>query len=143
MLFTPLLDFFYLFIYHFGFFLFQTKLKILSHFGSWVNVSCFKRTIFGWCWNRRNVNAILLSPTGIASSLYHHNPVIHNSICIWKQLRRMLLFLLSISANPSFCPSMLDNAFEIWKKKKYRVMKKRGFICEWKIDFLSTAVWEI
>jgi len=22
-------------------------------------------------------------------------------------------------------------------------MKKRGFICEWKIDFLSTAVWEI
>lgn len=60
-----------------------------------------------------SINAILLSPKGIASSLYNHNPVIHNSVRIWKRLKThfkftQMSFLFSISANPSFCPSMLD-----------------------------------
>lgn len=65
--------------------------------------------------------AIVLSPIPLTKSLYGHNPVIHNLIRIWKQIKSHFAFKsisisLPISKNPSFAPSNLDLTFYDWDR---------------------------
>ena len=65
--------------------------------------------------------AVVLSPIPVNRSCFKQNPVIYALIKIWKQLRnhfklKAVSFLLPITANPSFTPSALDEAFSTWKQ---------------------------
>ncbi len=67
-----------------------------------------------------SAGAVILSPVPLSKANYSNNPVIHNIIIIWKQLKkhfklRNVSFLLPIIANPSFAPSYLDGSFLAWK----------------------------
>lgn len=66
--------------------------------------------------------AIVLSPIPLNKSLYGYNPIIHNSIRIWKQVKSHFAFKsisisLPIVKNPSFTPSTLDFMFSDWDRK--------------------------
>lgn len=67
-----------------------------------------------------SVGAILLSPTPLASTLYNNNPVIKSTIKILKQMiknfkLKTLSLCIPISSNPSFQPSCVDGAFNVWR----------------------------
>ena len=66
------------------------------------------------------IAAVILSPVPPSKSDYGNNPVIHNTIRIWKQVTKhsklsKISCLLPIVANPSFVPSYLDGAFLEWR----------------------------
>lgn len=68
-----------------------------------------------------SIRAVVLSPVPVNRSCFKHNPVIYALIRIWRQLRnhfklKAVSFLLPITANPSFTPSVLDEAFSTWKR---------------------------
>ena len=63
-----------------------------------------------------SIRAVILSPMPVIRTRFKHNPIIYDSIRIWKQLRKhfklnAVSFLLPIAANPSFTPPVLDGAF--------------------------------
>ena len=65
---------------------------------------------------------ILLAPTKISRLLYNSNPIIHNMICIWKQIKssyklKSISSALPIDRNPTFAPSGLGGAFSKWNQK--------------------------
>lgn len=67
-----------------------------------------------------DIGAVILSPIKIDKSVYNHNCIINNTICIWKQIKskfviKPLSFLLPISGNPSFTPSTTDATFTKWR----------------------------
>ena len=68
-----------------------------------------------------SIRAVVLSPFPVNRFCFKHNPVIYALIKIWKQLRnhfklKAVSLLLPITANPSFTPSALDEAFSTWKQ---------------------------
>lgn len=67
-----------------------------------------------------SIRAVILSPVTVSMACYKNNPIIHDTIRIWKQLKKhfnlnALSFLLLIAANPTFIPSTFDGAFNVWK----------------------------
>lgn len=68
-----------------------------------------------------SIRAVMLSPVPVKRTCFKHNPIIHDTIRIWKQLRKhfklnAVSFLLPIAANPTFTPSVLDGTFNTWKQ---------------------------
>lgn len=66
-----------------------------------------------------SIGAVILSPVPLNKVSYKHNPIIHNTIRIWKQMGKhfkLRAFLLPISTNPSFAPSNMDGTFNIWRE---------------------------
>lgn len=68
-----------------------------------------------------SLRAVILSSVPVKRAYYKHNPIIHDTIRIWKQLKKhfnlnTLPFLLPIAANPTFTPSTLDGSFNVWKE---------------------------
>ena len=67
------------------------------------------------------IGAVILSPAMLGKKIYVCNPIIHNTIRIWKQIGmhfslRKVSFLLPIASNPSFAPLNLDGFFSGWKE---------------------------
>lgn len=67
-----------------------------------------------------NTGATLLSPTNLNNKHYNKNPMIHNTIRTWKQIKqnlklRNLSLLMPIAKNPSFKPSIIDKSFTQWE----------------------------
>lgn len=65
--------------------------------------------------------AVVLSPTPLDKSNYNQNPIIHNLIRIWKQIKahftcKTIPLSLPIAKNPSFVPSNLDSTFYEWSR---------------------------
>lgn len=72
-----------------------------------------------------SLGAIALSPVRFKNTYYNCNPVIHNTIQIWRQIvkeyrLRAFSLLTPITANPAFRPSVLDGTFDRWKEMGLR-----------------------
>ncbi|KAF3842393.1 hypothetical protein F7725_024344, partial [Dissostichus mawsoni] len=62
-----------------------------------------------------------MSPVRLKKSYYNNNPIIHNTIQIWRQITnqlklRALSFNVPLSSNPSFTPSIMDGTFDRWRE---------------------------
>ena len=75
-----------------------------------------------------SLGTILLAPTKISRLLYNNNPIIHNMICIWKQIKSSFNFksissALPIDRNPTFALSGLGGAFSKWNQKGIKCVR--------------------
>lgn len=72
-----------------------------------------------------SIRAVLLAPVKVSKTYYKNNPIIHDTIRTWKQMRKhfnlgVLSSLLPVAANPTFTPSTLDGAFNVWRESGIR-----------------------
>ncbi|XP_055488550.1 palmitoyltransferase ZDHHC21 isoform X1 [Leucoraja erinacea] len=68
-----------------------------------------------------DLGAIIFSPIKLNNMLYKKNPIIQNTIRIWKQIKltlklRNLSVLTPIVNNPVFKPSGMDKTYKQWEK---------------------------
>lgn len=73
------------------------------------------------------LSSILLAPIRINKSLYNNNPIIHNTIRIWKQIQSSFDLnpippMLPIDKNPTFVPSGLSGVFSTWSQKGIKLI---------------------
>ncbi|XP_055494220.1 uncharacterized protein LOC129698878 isoform X1 [Leucoraja erinacea] len=68
-----------------------------------------------------DIGTNLLSPIKLNSIIYKKNPIIHNIIRIWKQIKvslklNNLSVLTPLLNNPAFKPSLIDNTYQQWDR---------------------------
>lgn len=105
----------------FKYYYLATNIQYIAHWldytaivGSWLEIEredCIPYAL----------GAIAISPICLKKSSYNHNPVIHNTVRVWRQTvkefkLRALSFATPIAANPSFTPSVIDGTFDRWKE---------------------------